>query len=258
MPPPLQLSTGTLFKSDFPTTGDCSNNSSNSTQNDASNIITPPPNGHFIPGSWTLGRETSREALEEYQKEYKPQVDDASKRLQKILGLRNGEAFQPSIPVRSGQQGVTVGKAVDFNPALRHLRGLNAGLGIHIGQVGSEHRFSQERNWEEAAEACRRRQCGKGIHHGEMRSVIEKPLTLRESLLMHGRQPYGNQARTQLRSITFHDLTPDMRTGGFKNEMLAHFEADREGRTNLVSYEVEVFVPSFLLRRLQFSMLILI
>jgi hypothetical protein len=241
LPPPIQLSTSTLFQSDFPTVSDCSN-TSNTPQDDPCNINTPSPNGHLIPGSWTVGRETSRDALEEYQKGYMLQVEDASKRLQKILGMRNEEAFKPPIPVRSGQGALTVGSAVSFNPALRHLRGLNAGLGIHIGQVGSGPGPGRT-NWEAAEDY--QQGVGQGILQGHQRRVVEKPLALRESLLMHGRQLYGNQARTELRSITFHDLTPDMRTGGFKNEMLAHFEADPAGRTRLVSYEVDVFVPLF-------------
>lgn len=173
-----------------------------------------------------------------------PQVEDASKRLQKILGMRNDDAFKPPMPVRSGPRVVTVGSAVDFNPALRHLRGSNGGLGIHIAQVDSGPGPVQGRtNWEAAEEYQRRG--GQGILQGQQRRVVEKPLTLRESLLMHGRQPYGNQARTELRSLTFHDLTPHMRTGGFKNEMLAHFEADPAGRTRLVSYEVDAFVLPF-------------
>jgi hypothetical protein len=171
-----------------------------------------------------------------------PQVEDASKRLQQILGMRNEEAFKPPTPpVRSRQGTVTVGSVVDFNPALKHLRGENAGLGIQIGHghAGSGPGPGHGRtNWEVAEE--NQRGGGEGSFLGQQRRVAEKPLTLRESLLMHGRQPYGNQARTELRSLTFHDLTPDMRTGGFKNEMLAHFEADREGRTRLVSYEVDV------------------
>jgi hypothetical protein len=166
-----------------------------------------------------------------------PQVEDASKRLQQILGMRNEEPFKaPTAPVRCGQGTVAVGSAVDFNPALKHLRGLNAGLGIHIGQVG----FETGPGNREIAEENQRPAGGELKFHGQQRRVPEKPLTLRESLLMHARQPYGNQAKTELRSLTFHDLTPDMRTEGFKNELLAHFEADRESRTRLVSYEVNV------------------
>jgi hypothetical protein len=239
--PRIQLSTGTLFQSDFPTASDCFN-TSNAPQDDPYNINTPSPNGRLIPGSWTVGRETSRDALEEYQKGYMLQVEDASKRLQKILGMRNEEAFKPPMPVLSGQGALTIGNAVNFNPALRHLRGSNADLGIKIGQVGSG--LGPGRTNCEAAEEYQRG-IGQGILQGHQRRVVEKPLALRESLLMHGRQLYGNQARTELRSLTFHDLTPDMRTGDFKNEMLAHFEADPAGRTRLVSYEVDVFVPLF-------------
>lgn len=241
-PPPLQLSTSTPFQSDFPSTSDRSNTSSIS-QDEPSNIKTPSPNDRPIPGSWTVGREASNDALEQHMKATLPQVKDASKRLQQALGMRNEQAFKPPTPVHSGQGAVTVGSAVDFNPALRHLRGSNAGLGIQIGQAsrgrvpGPRHGHGRT-NWEATEENQRRR--GEGILQGQQRRVAEKPLTLRESLLLHGRQPYGNHAKTELRSLSFHDLTPDMRTGGFKNELLAHFEADIEGRTRLVSYEVDM------------------
>lgn len=246
--PPLQLSTSTLFRSDFPSANDRSNASSVPQYENDLDINTPFPHGGPVPGSWTVGPTASYEALERHMKASLPQVEDASKRLQQILGMRNEEAFKPPMaPERSVQGTVTIGNAVDFNPALKHLRGSNASLGIQIGQAGSGPGPGPgigRTNWEVAEE--NQRGGREGVLQGQQRRVPGKPLTLRESLLMHGRQPYGNQAKTELRSLTFHDLTPDMRTGGFKNELLAHFEADREGRTRLVSYEVDVSVPPFL------------
>jgi hypothetical protein len=238
---PLQLSTSTLFSSDFPSASDRSNTSSGSQDDHHSDINTPSPHGGPVPGSWTVGPTASTEALERHMKASLPQVEDASKRLQQILGMRNEEAFKPpTLPMRPGQGTVAVGSAVDFNPALKHLRGSNAGLGIHIEQPGYGPRPGHGRtNWE-VAEENQRLGGGEGTFQGQQRRVSEKPMTLRESLLMHGREPYGNQAKTGLRSLTFHDLTPDMRTGGFKNELLAHFEADPEGRTRLISYEVDM------------------
>lgn len=242
--PPLQLSTSTLLRSEFPSASDRSNVSSVPQDEHHSEVNTPSPHGGPIPGSWTVGPTASYEALERHMKAYLPQVVDASRRLHQILGLRNEEAFKPpTVPVRAGQGTVIVGSAVDFNPALKHLRGSYAGLGIQIGQAGSGPRPGPgpghgRTNWEVAEE--NQRGGSEGMFQGQQRIVAEKPLTLRESLLMHGRQPYGNQAKTELRSLTFHDLTPNMRTGGFKNELLAHFEADQEGRTRLVSYEVDV------------------
>jgi len=243
--PPLQLSTSTPFCSDFPSASDHSNTSSVSQDEHHSDINTPSSNGGPVPGSWTVSPAASCEALERHMKASLPQVEDASKRLQQILGIRNEEPFKaPIAPVRCGQGTVTVGSAVDFNPALKHLRGLNAGLGVQIKQAGfgsgpGPGNGHGRTNWEISEE--NQRPAGREVKfHGQQGKVQEKPLTLRESLLMHGRQPYGNQAKTELRSLTFHDLTPDMRTGGFKNELLAHFEADREGRTRLVSYEVNV------------------
>lgn len=70
---------------------------------------------------------------------------------------------------------------------------------------------------------------------------------LREALLMHGKARYGHQSRTELASVSFHDLTTG-EDGAFRNELLAHYDLDMEetisgGTTpKLTLYEVDVFV----------------
>jgi hypothetical protein len=164
------------------------------------------------------------------------------------MGLRNEDEFKPPTPnVRPGGETVAVGSAVNFNPTLRHLRGSTANLGLQIRDAGIGRAKTQWERAEAAMEMETFRIAGNEKYLDQKPQSQQQPqpkkvakLGLRETLLMHGRQPYGNQVRTELRSLTFHDLTPDMRTLGFKNELLAHFETDKDHRTKLVCYEVDV------------------
>lgn len=60
---------------------------------------------------------------------------------------------------------------------------------------------------------------------------------LREFLLQKGTEM--GQQKTDLKSISFHDITPDMRTGEFQNQMLGHYDVDGIGE-RCVYYEVEL------------------
>lgn len=228
--PALQLSASTISGSDFLSASDRSN--PGLPRDHDSRIKTPSLYAGPVLDSWAATSGPEYEAAKQRRGEaVMPRVLEASKRLQQIMGLRNDDEFEPPTPpVQPGGGMVPVGNAVAFNPALRHLRGFTANLDVQIKEAGHE----RVKTGREAAEAATEKE--------KLRQVtkVAKP-GLRESLLMHGRQPYGNRARTELRSISFYELAPDQRTGrGFRSELLAHFEADVDFRTRLVCYEISV------------------
>jgi hypothetical protein len=241
LPPPLQLSASTLSGSDFPS---ASHSSDASLPHDHGSCIEIPSlHTGPVPGTWAAaGEAEGAAARQRHWNETMPRVLEASKRLQQIMGLRNEDEFKPPTPlVRPGRGMVAVGNVVDFNPALRHLRGSTANLGLQIREASQGPVRMSCEMVEAAMESEKLRRGGNGNVQGQQPQQRKLPKPgLREALLWHGMQPYGNQARTELRSVSFHDLTPDMRTGGFRNELLAHFETDVDFRTRLVCYEVDV------------------
>lgn len=72
-------------------------------------------------------------------------------------------------------------------------------------------------------------------------SAEVKSMGLREIMLRHGAQPYGNPKKTELGSITFHDWIADSRTGEWSSHLLAHVELpDVLDGGRITMYEVDV------------------
>lgn len=61
---------------------------------------------------------------------------------------------------------------------------------------------------------------------------------LREWLLSQGKQ-FGMR-KTECRSISFHDFTPDMRNNGWSNKLLGHFAADGSSSSRCDFYQVDL------------------
>lgn len=217
--PPVQLSASTLSSSDF------ADFNSDEMIEHLSRPRTPTRHGLRVADNWSDGLNGGRRALERHQQSTLPHVLNACKALQAVMDMRNEASFMPTPPAQA------VVNPVATNPGLKHLRGwgplsikLRDGMDVDPADIPDV--------------MCRveNRQNGGG---GVLLRQKGKPkLTLRETLVMHGQQPYGRQSRTELRSLTFHDLTPDMRSGHFKNEVLLHFDAGHG--TKLVAYEVDV------------------
>lgn len=83
-----------------------------------------------------------------------------------------------------------------------------------------------------------------GGSHGLARD--NPTLGLRDCLLMHGRQPYGQQTCTELKSLSFVDWTLQINTGLHKDELCGHFEAADGAR--IVMYDVNVYILPFDMR----------
>jgi hypothetical protein len=156
-------------------------------------------------------REEARMNLEAHMRDRWPQVTSASEMLQKMTDVRCEQAFEiPNLPASSSSplEGKT---PLGANPSLRHLRsGGEFKLRAPLTEVG-----------------------------GGLSSQCSSPeLGLREQMLLHGKQPYGNQKITELRSLSLHDWTPNVRTGAFQNELVVHYEAGDGCR--LAMYEVNL------------------
>ncbi|TAQ86320.1 hypothetical protein B7494_g5359 [Chlorociboria aeruginascens] len=138
-------------------------------------------------------QESSRNALRKLEchiKNRTPYAQLASKRLQAAVGMSNDLAFElPSSPVRglfplSDQFGLRGVGTEGQMCSLRKAQELNRGpLGMQIDA-----------------------KTGKG---------------LREFLLLKGKEM--GMRKKECRGISFHDFTPDMRTGGHRNVLLGHY-----------------------------------
>lgn len=62
---------------------------------------------------------------------------------------------------------------------------------------------------------------------------------LRECLIMHAKAGGGARG-TELQSLSFHDVRPDIRTGAHRNELVAHFEVGVDGWERLAVFEVDL------------------
>lgn len=157
-------------------------------------------------------------ALEEHIKNRQPYVTIASARLQAATGMLNSHVFDiPEAAMSAKPQArFSVGDKGGGLDAGRTLRALARGGGLkknrppNIGSLSTSgmHEINHE--------------TGKG---------------LRAFLLQKGNELGMKQ--TELKSITFHDFAPDMRTKAFRNELLGHYAANEAGE-RCHMYEIDL------------------
>lgn len=69
--------------------------------------------------------------------------------------------------------------------------------------------------------------------------ILNDNRSLREVMLEHGAQPYANQVKRELMSITFNDYSTQLGSGTWRNEMLGHFRAGENG-CRILMYELDM------------------
>jgi hypothetical protein len=180
---------------------------------------------------------------------YLPRAQKASRALQFALESGRDEALQrplpPILPMFiplwskiQAANGIS-GSAVTSNPRLQHLISGSAKVVGHktvanpptdaVKEGKAERKYciylKKARNFEGYWRASADIDCYR----------------LRPSLFWHSRQTYRQQTKRELLSLSFYDLTPDLGTGAFRNELILHFEAELprngNGKTELVLYE---------------------
>ncbi|KAI9746086.1 MAG: hypothetical protein M1818_000767 [Claussenomyces sp. TS43310] len=181
-------------------------------------------------------RQKAREALEHHMAGKWALLRTANDELQKMTEVRCARPFQlPEAPFLGTEPAPFLGTqpvpAVWVNPGLKHL----VKPSIFLAKGVSPTKFlelDRDMQWSEQQHLNGR---GGAAHPDE-------PQGLRETLLMHGCQPYGNQVKTVLRSLSFHDWTQNLTTGAYNNDLLGHFVAGNG--ISMVMYEVNVPSPN--------------
>lgn len=131
-------------------------------------------------------------------------IQSASKRLQAAMGVRNDLPF--ALPRRSVEREVFQNLSGAWREsALALSRALGGAAGLSGGEGGSG---SGD---------------GDGIEQGGLEGLVDEKTGrgLREFLLTQG----TNVRKLSCRSVSFHNLTPEMGTRQHRNEVLGHYQA---------------------------------
>ncbi|KAG4427821.1 hypothetical protein IFR05_016695, partial [Cadophora sp. M221] len=162
-----------------------------------------------------LGCRRARTALDEFVRNRTPYAVLASQSLQAVLGEKNTLDFElPQVPL-------------NMTPSFGRIASTPSGSPNTLSPSFSPHTSS-------ASNAIDRRK-DSGIYLPSQRSPLS-PISpwgfnqvdektgkgLREWLLSRGKET-GTQRKRECRSISFHDFTPDMRTGMHANVLVAHY-----------------------------------
>lgn len=158
-----------------------------------------------------------------------PDIISASEALQAVLQERNTIPFPaPGLPV---------GKS-----CFGGLRGEEGHGALSYGGKGHAANVANPHGARHAS-----RPLIAGAYAGEGNGVIEylpgvdkkTGRGLRECLIMHAKAGSGAK-KTELQSLSFHDVRPDIRTGAHRNELVAHLEVGVDGWERLAVFEVDV------------------
>ncbi|KAH7397606.1 hypothetical protein BKA64DRAFT_753169 [Cadophora sp. MPI-SDFR-AT-0126] len=166
-------------------------------------------------GEEELSAREARMALDEFARNRTPYVVLASQRLQAVLGEKNTLDFElPDVPL-------------NHTPFLHRLAANSSNQTNNLSPG-----FSPRNHFSSASGPDRRKDSGIGLSSRSPLSPIspwgfnqidEKTgKGLREWLLSRGKET-GTQRKRECRSISFHDFTPDMRTGEHENVLVAHY-----------------------------------
>ncbi|KAH7346813.1 hypothetical protein BKA65DRAFT_585886 [Rhexocercosporidium sp. MPI-PUGE-AT-0058] len=147
----------------------------------------------------------ARKALDEFVRNKTPYAVLASQRLQAVVGEKNSLGFElPQVPL-------------NMTPLFGRIASTTSGPpNLSVGNANDRRKDS-------------------GIYLPQQRSPLS-PISpfpfgqvdektgkgLREWLLSRGKET-GTQRKRECRSISFHDFTPDMRTGTHSNVLVAHY-----------------------------------
>lgn len=186
----------------------------------------------------------AHQALVQHMADRFPRLSEASKRLNKVMGMYCDEPFTVTVPPAysplSGaptQHLLREAPAAPLDPSQltsSTMESLNAAINA-MPKKGS----AAERN------ALAHQMLAKKPPPPP-RTLLTAPVEpvevvgLRETMLRHAAQPYGNQKKTELRSMSFYDWTSDMKTGKWANQFLAHLECAGKDGARLTMYEVDV------------------
>jgi hypothetical protein len=218
--------------------------------------FTPPPPDLPLPCTRSNGPSASNQALVRHMQAYLPRTQEANRALQNALENGYEEEFQKPLPPVlpmfvplwnkvQAANGIS-GSAVTSNPRLQHLLSGFAQVTGHnavanppadaVKEGGSERRY------------CRNLKKARNFEGYWQASADIGRYGLRPSPLWHARQPYGQQTKRELLSLSFYDLTPDPCTGAFRNELVLYFKAELprngNGKTELMLYEFNSWVIS--------------
>jgi hypothetical protein len=167
--------------------------------------------------------------LEKHIKDRTPYVQLASARLQAVSGIRNDSAFDlPELPKRN------------LSPSIRALYDMPKEGSDKFSKSGTDKGGMKAKSASRIAGGIAR--IGSGVG-----SIPKTPLGmqavdnetgkgLREFLLQKGKE--CGMRKRQCKNISFHDFTPDMRTGNHKNLLLGHYAAEKGDRVDV--YEVDL------------------
>jgi hypothetical protein len=194
-----------------------SNDNDNSEGQNTQNSGNPQSSTSLAPNDSPRGRVRRQEAflqLQEHIRQRSPYVKLASDRLQAAMRMRNPLPF-----------------------TLRHVP--IAGGGSSSGDMtGGESSNAMDVQYTVQQPLNNGTSAG-GMKPPPMMSMAVDPKTgagLHNFLLEHGYA--GGHSMRVCRSITFHDFTPDIKTGAHRNVLLRHYEADMLAEIH--SYEVEL------------------
>ena len=164
--------------------------------------------------------------LERHIQDRTPYAELASARLQAICGVRNETVFElPELAKRN------------LSPSVRALYDK---CEVEFGKPNVDKGGMKATAVARSGGALGRKDGGIGFTPksplGMQLVDKETGKGLREFLLQKGKE--CGMRKRECKSITFHDFTPDMRTGNHRNILLGHYEADKGERVNV--YEVDL------------------
>ena len=139
-----------------------------------------------------------------------------------MMGLRNENIFDLPTGIACSPPG--------------GMRGLGGGFGSGSPDAGTSMRANER--------GVKRKDSAIGLAGMASRSplgfhVVDKETGkgLREFLLQRGKE--GGMRKRECRSISFHDFTPELRKGSFRNVLLAHYGVENAGE-RIDCYEVDL------------------
>jgi hypothetical protein len=185
------------------------------------------------PGGYNEKEDETRKGavkiLEKHINDRIPYVQLASSRLQSVCGLRNDTSFDlPELPKRN------------LSPSMQSLYDMPKEGFASSSKTGTDKGGVKAKTAARNSGGIGRVDSGIGLMPKSPLGmhVVDKETGkgLREFMLQKGKE--CGMRKRECKSITFHDFTPDMRTGNHKNVLLGHYGVEKGERVDV--YEVDL------------------